>query len=140
MSSLIACTETTLSTIFCRHWRLAARGAGPVPVRFALPSHLCERPLRRARLWLRRRRQPHVAARRQHLRRRRHAYDAAGNVTRITRPDGSLLAYGYDTANRLVRVSDAFDERIDYTLDAMGGRTLEQIHTSGGTALAKTQS
>src|SRR5713226_4595689 len=63
------------------------------------------------------------------------AYDAAGNVTRITRPDGSLLAYGYDTANRLVRVSNALDERIDYTLDALGGRTLEQIHGSGGTAL-----
>jgi len=39
-----------------------------------------------------------------------------------------------------VRVSDAFDERIDYTLDAMGGRTLEQIHGPGGAALAKTQS
>src|SRR5712692_1959097 len=50
------------------------------------------------------------------------------------------LAYTYDGAHRLVRVSDAFDERIDYTLDAMGGRTLEQIHGPGGVALAKTQS
>ena len=39
-----------------------------------------------------------------------------------------------------MRVSDAFDERIDYTLDAMGGRTLEQISTAGGAAIAKTQS
>src|SRR6185437_3067938 len=67
-------------------------------------------------------------------------YDAVGNVTRITRPDGSFLAYTYDAAHRLVRVSDAFDERIDYTLDALGNRTLEQISTSGGAALAKTQS
>ncbi|HKW53200.1 MAG TPA: hypothetical protein VJO12_05885, partial [Stellaceae bacterium] len=68
------------------------------------------------------------------------AYDAAGNVTEIARPDGSFLAYGYDAANRLVRIADAFDERIDYTLDALGGRTLEQIHGPGGAALAKTQS
>ncbi len=67
-------------------------------------------------------------------------HDAEGQVTRITSPDGSYLAYTYDGAHRLVRISDAFDERIDYTLDAMGGRTLEQIHTSGGAALAKTQS
>src|SRR5260221_2931189 len=67
-------------------------------------------------------------------------HDAEGQVTRITPPDGSYLAYTYDAAHRLVRVSDAFDERIDYTLDAMGGRTLEQIHGPGGAALAKTQS
>jgi RHS repeat-associated protein len=61
-------------------------------------------------------------------------------VTRITQPDGSYLNYSYDGAHRLMRVSDAVDERIDYTLDAMGGRTLEQISTSGGAAIAKTQS
>src|SRR5260370_32921352 len=67
-------------------------------------------------------------------------HDAEGPVTRLTSPDGSYLAYTYDGAHRLVRCSDAFDERIDYTLDAMGGRTLEQIHGPGGVALAKTQS
>jgi RHS repeat-associated protein len=61
-------------------------------------------------------------------------------VTQITEPDGSFLAYGYDAANRLVRVADALEERIDYTLDALGNRTLEQIHGPGGAALAKTQS
>src|SRR5690348_6537941 len=45
-----------------------------------------------------------------------------------------------DGAHRLVRVSNGFDERIDYTLDALGNRTLEQIHGPGGAALAKTQS
>src|SRR6185437_14861278 len=54
--------------------------------------------------------------------------------------DGSFLGFTYDAAHRLVRVSDAFDERIDYTLDAMGGRTLQQISTAGGAAVAKTQS
>src|SRR5260221_13903033 len=57
-----------------------------------------------------------------------------GGVASGTSSDGSFLAYTYDGAHRLVRVGDAFDERIDYTLDAMGGRTLEQIHTAGGAA------
>ena len=67
------------------------------------------------------------------------AYDAQGQIVRITAPDGSSLAYTYDGAHRRVRVADAFDERIDYTLDAMGNRTVEQISTAGGAAVAKTQ-
>ena len=68
------------------------------------------------------------------------AYDPAGNVVQVTRPDGSFLAYTYDAAHRLIRVADAFDERIDYTLDALGNRTQTQIHGPGGAVLAKTQS
>jgi hypothetical protein len=68
-----------------------------------------------------------------------------GPATSGTTESGHLgrrlfLAYTYDGAHRLVRIADAFDERIDYTLDALGNRTLEQIHGPGGAALAKTQS
>src|SRR5260370_396563 len=69
-----------------------------------------------------------------------HHHDAEGQVTRIASRAWPHLAYTYDAAHRLVRGGGAFDERIDSPLDAMGGRTLEQIHTSGGAALAKTQS
>jgi RHS repeat-associated protein len=67
------------------------------------------------------------------------AYDAAGQITQITRPDGSFLAYTHDAAHRLTQVSDAFGETITYTLDAMGDRTGTQIAASGGT-IVKTQS
>jgi RHS repeat-associated protein len=68
------------------------------------------------------------------------AYDPAGNVVQITRPDASFLAYTYDAAHRLIRIADAFDERIDYTLDPLGDRTQTQIHGPGGASLTKTQS
>jgi len=67
------------------------------------------------------------------------AYDNSGNVTRITRPDGSFLAYNYDMAHRVTKVANALGETINYTLDALGGRTLLQIQASGG-SLMKTQS
>ena len=60
------------------------------------------------------------------------AYDAIGEITQITRPDGSFLAYTYDAAHRLTQVSDAAGETISYTLDAMGDRTQTQIAASGG--------
>jgi YD repeat-containing protein len=34
------------------------------------------------------------------------AYDDAGNVTRVTQPDGAYLAYGYDIAHRLTSITD----------------------------------
>jgi YD repeat-containing protein len=37
-------------------------------------------------------------------------------------------------------VSDAFDDRIDYTLDPLGDRTQTQIHGPGGASLTRTQS
>jgi RHS repeat-associated protein len=68
------------------------------------------------------------------------AYDAAGNVIQVTRPDGSFLAYAYDAAHRLIRVSNAFDDRVNYTLDALGDHVQTQIHGPGGATLTKTQS
>jgi RHS repeat-associated protein len=68
------------------------------------------------------------------------AYDAAGNVIQVTRPDGFFLAFAYDAAHRLIQVSDALGDQIDYTLDALGDRTQTQIYGPSGATLTKTQS
>jgi len=54
-------------------------------------------------------------------------YDNAGQLTKVTLPDGSFLSYGYDGAHRLTSVQDNQGNRIAYTLDVAGNRTLEQV-------------
>jgi len=54
-------------------------------------------------------------------------YDGVGQLTKITLPDGTFLNYSYDAAHRLVGMQDNLGNRIAYTLDAMGNRTLEQV-------------
>jgi len=44
-------------------------------------------------------------------------YDARGNLTALTRPNGAQLHYHYDGADRLVGISDALGNRIEYELD-----------------------
>ncbi len=39
-------------------------------------------------------------------------YDPAGNLTRVTQPDGSLIDYEYDAAHRLTAMADNFNNRI----------------------------
>ena len=68
-----------------------------------------------------------------------YGYDAVGQLTRVTLPDGSFLSYGYDAAHRLTGISDSLGNSIAYTLDAMGNRTQEQVFDQGG-ALAQTRS
>jgi len=67
-----------------------------------------------------------------------YAYDAAGNLTRTTQPDGSALAYTYDAAHRLTGATDLFNQQIAYTLDALGDRTAIQVST--GSTLTRTRS
>jgi YD repeat-containing protein len=57
---------------------------------------------------------------------------------RTTFPDGSFLAYAYDDAQRLVSIADSLGNRIDYTLDAMGNRTREEVRDPAG-ALAQAR-
>ena len=54
-------------------------------------------------------------------------YDAAGNLTQVMQPDGSYLNNAYDTGHRLTSVTDSFGNSIDYTLDALGDRTVSNI-------------
>ncbi len=68
-----------------------------------------------------------------------YTYDPAGQVTRVTRPDGAYLAYTYDAAHRLIKTQDDQGNTLTYTLDAMGNRVKEEAHDPGG-QLARTQS
>ncbi|MBI3041815.1 MAG: RHS repeat protein [Betaproteobacteria bacterium] len=56
-----------------------------------------------------------------------YAYDNAGQLTRVTLPDGSFLDYAYDDAHRLTQIADSLGNRIAYTLDFAGNRVQEQV-------------
>ena len=58
-------------------------------------------------------------------------YDAAGNLTKTTLPDGSALANTYDTAHRLTTITDLFHQTVAYTLDALGDRTKTNLTAVG---------
>ncbi|WP_343791695.1 DUF6531 domain-containing protein, partial [Dokdonella soli] len=69
------------------------------------------------------------------------AYDAVGNVTKVTQSDGDYLAYTYDAAHRLIKITDALSNVIDYCpggvgtatcLDAAGNRLVEQVKDPSG--------
>ncbi len=68
-------------------------------------------------------------------------YDAVGNVTKVTQPDGAFLAYTYDDAHRLIKITDNLNNVIDYCpggvgsadcLDAAGNRIVEQTKDPSG--------
>jgi RHS repeat-associated protein len=65
-----------------------------------------------------------------------YTYDNVGNVIQVSLPEGYhgnqvQLTYYYDTSNRLIAVSNAAGERIDYTLDNASNRTSQTISDSG---------
>lgn len=64
-------------------------------------------------------------------------YDDAGQLTKVTLPDGSFLTYTYDAAHRLTGIQDNAGNRITYTLDAMGKRTAEEVFDPAGTLVQK---
>jgi len=66
-------------------------------------------------------------------------YDGVGQLTKVTLPDTSFLSYSYDSAHRLTGMQDKLGNRIAYTLNATGSRTLEQVFDPANT-LAQTRS
>jgi YD repeat-containing protein len=64
-------------------------------------------------------------------------YDFTGQLTTVTLPDTSFLSYTYDDAHRLKRIDDNLGNRIDYMLDAMGNRTLEEVRDPSGVLAQK---
>jgi YD repeat-containing protein len=60
-------------------------------------------------------------------------YTSYGAVQTVTDPDGVVITYGYDTAHRLVKITDAQGSYVQYTLDAAGNKTAEQVYDQTGT-------
>jgi YD repeat-containing protein len=56
-----------------------------------------------------------------------YGYDNAGQLTKVSLPDESFLAYAHDAARRLTSIEDNAGNRITYTLDVMGNRTHEEV-------------
>ena len=53
-------------------------------------------------------------------------------VTRVTTPTGAFMNYDYDDADRRFRITDNLNNKIEYTLDAMGNRTAEKVYDPSG--------
>ena len=67
------------------------------------------------------------------------SYWPTGLLKQVTLPDTSYILYSYDAAHRLTQVSDGLGNAIDYTLDAMGNRTAENVYDPSN-ALHRTHS
>ncbi|HYL35196.1 MAG TPA: RHS repeat-associated core domain-containing protein [Bryobacteraceae bacterium] len=61
-----------------------------------------------------------------------YTYDAAGNLLSTTLPDGSSLLNSYDSAHRLISVTDLFHQSIAYVLDPAGDRTQVTVLDASG--------
>lgn len=59
-------------------------------------------------------------------------YWPTGLLRRVTQPDASFVEFSYDAAHRLVRMTDTEGSYLQYTLDAMGNRTAENVYDVGG--------
>jgi len=63
----------------------------------------------------------------------KYAYDAVGNLLSVALPDGSAITNTYDAAHRLTGLADLFNQKIAYTLDALGNRTQTKVSDATGT-------
>jgi YD repeat-containing protein len=59
-------------------------------------------------------------------------YDAVGQLLKTIQPDGTELGQAYDAAHRLVKLTDARGNSVNYTLDNMGNRVVEQLKNAAG--------
>ncbi len=60
-------------------------------------------------------------------------YDAAGNETKLTQPDGSYIVTGYDASHRITSQTDSFGNSIHYTLNANGNPTATKYENPSST-------
>ncbi len=60
-------------------------------------------------------------------------YTPTGNIDHIQLPLGNLIAYQYDSADRLTKISDDLGNSINYGYDTESNRTSEQIKDPAGT-------
>ncbi|MCE3604920.1 DUF6531 domain-containing protein [Massilia sp. P8910] len=68
----------------------------------------------------------------------RYEYDVAGQLTRMTAPDGSALSYTYDDAHRMTGLRDRAGNSIGFTLDAMGNVVRQEVKDPSGKLVAQT--
>ncbi|MHC8397767.1 RHS repeat domain-containing protein [Pseudomonas sp. LB3P93] len=47
-------------------------------------------------------------------------HNATGDITKLTRGDGSWLAYTWDDARRLIQITTSLMEQVEFELDPMG--------------------
>ncbi|WP_300578183.1 RHS repeat-associated core domain-containing protein [Phenylobacterium sp.] len=64
-------------------------------------------------------------------------YDPAGNLTKLTLPEGGWLAYDYDAANRLTRISNNRGQERVLTVNAVGEPTT--LTTSSASSIVTQQ-
>ncbi|WP_220812374.1 RHS repeat-associated core domain-containing protein [Pseudomonas paralcaligenes] len=60
-------------------------------------------------------------------------HDAVGQITKVTRGDGSWLEYTWDGARRLTRITNNLAESVEYDYDAMGNRTAQRLKDTSST-------
>ena len=65
-------------------------------------------------------------------------YDDVGQLKKATLPDGAWIAYSYDDAHRLTKISDSLGNTIQYTLDLMGNRIKEESKDPAGILTRQT--
>jgi RHS repeat-associated protein len=57
-------------------------------------------------------------------------YSPAGDMTKVTQPDGAFILFSFDDARRVVKITDASGDHLDFVLDAEGNRKQETASTS----------
>ncbi|MGA2189819.1 MAG: DUF6531 domain-containing protein, partial [Steroidobacteraceae bacterium] len=62
-----------------------------------------------------------------------YSYWPTGLLQLVTLPDSSTILYNYDGAHRLTTITDSLGNYIQYTLDALGNRTVENSYDQSGT-------
>jgi RHS repeat-associated protein len=66
-------------------------------------------------------------------------YTLSGQVATVQLASGHAISYSYDAAQRLTGATDNRGNRISYTLDAMGNRTLEEVRDAGNALALATR-
>ena len=59
-------------------------------------------------------------------------YNATGDITRLTQGDGSWLAYTWDDARRLIRITNNLMEQAEFELDPMDNQTVVRLKDNAG--------
>ena len=69
----------------------------------------------------------------------RFEHNAVGDITKLTRGDGSWLAYIWDDARRLIRITNNLEEESEFDLDPMGNRIAIRFKDVTGTLTKQHQ-